>query len=1228
MTKTALHAKALRKSVPFCNSSVHRRATCNTTITAGDNIARGRGGITKTLLVMKLTAFLLTVAALNVSAKVSSQDVSFSGKKVALATVFSSVEAQTGFVFLYTDAVLSAARPVSISVDKEPLFSFLERIFKDQPLTYTIDGKNIAVAVTKKYYTHVDHVFNNISPSQFITGKVVDSLGNPLAGASIITQGKKSADSKKNISTTTLSDGSFSITAIEGDVLLVSYVGYETWSVIVTPSLLSSSDSIVITLRPSVSKLEDVTVTVFSTGYQNIPKERATGSFDFIDNKLINRTVASDFLSRIENLSPGILINHGDAASTDKFLIRGRSTIFANAQPLIVLDNFPYDGDLNSINPNNIENISILKDAAAASIWGARAANGVIVITTKQGKTLQPRLELVSNATWKKSPNLYNVRTISPADFIEAEKSLFVSGYYETDEFYNSLNYGHPPFTPVIELLRAKRDGLISEEEAETKINSYKQHDVRDDISRYLYQSSLNQQYAINLSGKNAGLNYFLSAGYDKSLGLLAGQHSGRLSLLSRNNIKINKWISAEAAMQYTQGTQYVNGNQGYQFNSYATKYFYPYAQFTNADGSPAYLDMHYNKQFTDTAGRGKLMNWKYSPIRDLHEQVYTVATRDLMTSTGLSFTITPNLSADIKYRYEYQEAAIYNLYTDSSFYARNTINNFTQIDFASGAMAYPIPKGGIEYNGTDRINSHQGRAQLNFHKRWDIHDVSAIAGYEIKHMVTTNSNTGYSYGIDKSISQLNNALDYVTWFKQYSNVYSDMPINAGGSLAKYVDNYLSYYANGAWTLKDRYILSGSFRKDEANLFGVATNLKGNPLWSAGAAWLLSEESFFHANWISLLKFRGTIGYSGNVSRSVSAVSTISIRPSSSSTYLPYAEILNPPNDNLRWEKVRMINLGVDFEILNHRIAGSAEYYLKKARDLLGATPVDPTLGISSSNNPSFFGNLASMKGHGLDLQINTQNIRGKLQWNTTLNFSYTTSHVTKYLMPVASSAGPYINSSISPLVGKPLFELFSYPWAGLDANNGDPLGYFDSKPSSDYTSIFNYVPLDSVTDNGNRQPLLYGAIRNTIGWKRLSLSFTISYKFKYYFRRSSVIYSSFSNWSAHADYAKRWQQPGDEKITTVPSYVFPMNSQREQFYMYSSALVEKADNIRLEDINLSYDIDRLSLKKLPFDRIRIFLLATGLGPIWKANKQGIDPYYDNTPLERPAFSAGVNLTL
>lgn len=238
-----------------------------------------------------------------------------------------------------------------------------------------------------------------------------------------------------------------------------------------------------------------------TTGYQNLPRERATGSFSRVDSSLLQRRISTDVLGRLEDNVPGLAFNRSAMAGgvNNPISIRGRSTLFANANPLILLDNFPYEGDVSAINPNDVESVTVLKDAAAASIWGARAGNGVIVITTRKGKRNQaPTVSLTSNITISDKPDLYAQPRISTADHIELEKTLFARNFFSSDE--TSAN--HPALSPVTELLIAQRDGHLSAAQAQQQIEALKGRDLRDDYSRYLYRKSVNQQYALQVNGR------------------------------------------------------------------------------------------------------------------------------------------------------------------------------------------------------------------------------------------------------------------------------------------------------------------------------------------------------------------------------------------------------------------------------------------------------------------------------------------------------------------------------------------------------------------------------------------------------------------------------------------------------------------------------------------------------------------------------------------------------
>ncbi|MHB1921120.1 MAG: SusC/RagA family TonB-linked outer membrane protein [Chitinophagaceae bacterium] len=1053
-----------------------------------------------------------------------------------------------------------------------------------------------------------------------IHGTVVSANGEiPLPGVTLYLQHEKKAfltDDNGNFT--------FQLTS-PSDTLLISNIGFHSLQLGVNRNLHLP---LKIELHPKANQLAELKV---STGYQDIPRERATGSFDFIDNHLINRSVSPNIINRIENLTPGVLFNHGDAATTDPLLIRGRGTLFSNAAPLIVVDNFPYDGDISNINPSDVESITILKDAAAASIWGARAGNGVIVITTKKGKLGPPEISYQSNITVGEEPNLYSLSTISSSDYINLEQQLFSQGYYHMDELYNQFNFGHPPFTPVVNLLIAQRDGLISSGQATAEIEGFKKFDVRKDLEKYFYRNSLEQEHSLNISGANRHLNYYFSAGYDRGLTNLVGASNDRVTLKSRNSFQLTSKLQVQASLSYTSNTQQNGNNPGYNIMSLSGKKLYPYAQLADAQGQPLPVNLNYQTAFMQSAQQNGLLNWQFKPLADINNEINKTSISDYLMNVGINYQIFPSMKAEVKYQFENSISTGSDYHNDSSYYARDLINGLTQVDPNTGLLSYPIPLGGIMQIDNSEIISHQGRFQLNEHHIWNAQsEFTAIAGMEIKSL-TTRGFGDLLYGYEPDRSTINTYVNYTTPYPQYANPFQSSFVTNGQSISLTTDRFLSYYGNAAYTYKDRYTLSGSAREDEANLFGVKTNQKGTPLWSAGVSWNISREAFFHISWLPYLHARITYGYNGNFSRITSALTTATYY-TAILTPLNSGFVQNPPNDQLRWEQVRMENFGLDFATIHERFSGSLEYYRKKSTDLLGQAPLDPTLGLSDAYGSSFFyGNVASMSGSGIDLNLNSHILDGAFKWQAHFIFSNAQSKVTKYLMPLASSGSAYLPIGaffINPVLGKPVFSVFSFPWAGLNPTNGNPQGIYHGKASTDYAGMANNIPLDSMVYNGPVQPVDFGAFRNTFLWKGFSLSVNISFKAGYYFRMPSVVYSSlFSTWTGSGDYAKRWQKPGDEKTTHVPSMVYPNDPNRDLFYQNSQVLVEKGDNIRLEDITLSYLLSHQQWEKLPFQTIRLYLYAANLGLIWAANKEGLDPYYVNSPEAGKKISFGVHIT-
>lgn len=1024
------------------------------------------------------------------------------------------------------------------------------------------------------------------SAQNTLDGKLSSAAtGQPLSGATARFKSRPDG-------VTTGTDGLFSLsTPLGRDSLLISAAGYAPKTIEVA---LPLGHRLAITLVPLPNQLSEVTIV--STGYQELPKERATGSFAQLDNRLLNRSVSPDIISRLAGTVPGLIFNTTGTKPTNQtqISIRGQSTLVAKADPLIVLDNYPYDGDISSINPNDVESVTVLKDAAAASIWGARAGNGVIVITTKKGRFNQPaRVSFNSNLTFGGRPDLFYTPQMATADYIDEEKALFAKGFYNSTE----KSTARTALSPVVELLIAKRDGKLAAADADAQIEALKSYDVRRDIAKYLYRPSLNQQYAVSLSGGTKDQRYYVSAGYDQDRASAAGNSYNRVTVSANHTYDLlGKKLRLATGLFIANTTAPQNAVAISSLNYAAGKPLYPYARLADGQGNPLSLTHTYRNSFLQTAQQQGLLDWAYTPLNELRSNDQQNSTSEYRLSLGLNYRLLPGLTAGLQYMYDRTSTAFRNLQSPDSWYTRDQINRLTTVN-ADGSLTRPVPLGGILDQRSSLADTHNLRAQLDYSHTWAHGELAAIAGSELRDIHTTGgSNRLYGYD-DAHATAV--AVDYISNFTSYvtptSRANKILNNDAASDLA---DRYLSWFANAAYTYQGKYTLSASARLDQSNLFGVATNQKGVPLYSIGGAWKLSDEGFYKAGWLPYLKLRATYGYNGNIYKTLSAYTTAQYSSATGSPFgLAYAAIQNPPNPELRWERIRNINFGIDFETAKSVLSGSLEYYLKKGLDLIGNTPFAPQTGITL-----FTGNTASTSGNGIDLALNSRNIDRRFKWYTTFLFSYSNDRVTRYLLNSTNTARDYLSSAYSliPTVGKPIYAVYSYPWAGLDPKTGDPQGYLNGKASKDYAGIIAASTPSNITYNGPARPVAYGALRNTFTYGQLSVSANITYKLGYYARRESVNYNSvLSGTGGHGDYGLRWQQPGDEARTQVPSQPASTNSNRDSFYAYSSQLVEKGDNIRLQDIRLSYDFTR---------SVQLYIYAANLGILWKATHSKLDP--------------------
>ncbi len=1031
----------------------------------------------------------------------------------------------------------------------------------------------------------------------------------PLEGASVKLPNGREVTTDRN--------GKFLLAAPAGSFsLIVSYVGYITDTLAIN---LPITAPLVISLDPSTEFMREVVV---STGYQSLPRERSTGSFSHIDNETFNQQVTTDVMSRLEAVAGAYVVDRrGERAARP--LIRGLGTLNGPTEPLVILDNFPYDGDINNINPNDVEDISILKDAAAASIWGARAANGVIVIRTKQGNYNQSlKIGVQANTTIENKANLGYIPQMSSSDFIDVERFLYQHGFYTGRINQNT----RPALSPVVELLIKREDANPAEMAAiDAQMDGWRGLDVRNDFKRYVYQPSVNQQYALSVEGGADRLAWTATAGFDHNKDNLDGGYQ-RLNLRLQNRYKPVDWLEISTGLRYTL-SQTKRGREGFG-NVTVINSLYPYAQFADEYGNPLPLTKNLRQAFIDeTNGAGQLLDWSYYPLDDYKHTDNTTALSDLLATTQLNFRITHWLGAEVEYQYERQDNNGRVLHGIGSFFTRDLINRYSQID-GSGDVQRHIPVGEILDLSNNQLNSHQARGKLNVNHGWGNHQITAIGGSEIRH-AGTQSNRHRTYGYNDDILTFG-AVDYLNPYPLYHSGSPTFIPRADG-FGRQTTRFISMFANGAYEYDSRYTLSISGRRDASNLFGLATNDQWNLFWSLGGAWNVSNESFYNVSWLQNLRLRATYGKSGNIDPSMVATTTMAYVTMDPYTLTPWARFANYYNPDLTWETSAMTNIGIDFGLFGRRINGSIEYYHKSGTDLFGRAVVDYTGGVGRTITK----NASSMVGNGIDLELNSVNIDAAVKWQSNIRFSHYQDKVTSNI-PATTTVSSIVaadggTTGVLAVEGKPVNALFSYRWAGLDSETGDPLGYLNGELSNDYNALRgNTQTINDIVYHGSTIPTWFGSLGNSVSYKQFSLAFSLVYKFGHYYRRPSVRYwDLFNNWNfAHSDFSRRWQQPGDELTTNVPSMGYPANSSRDLFYTGSEVLVERGDHIRLQFLQVSYSLP--FFRKTRISSAQIFFNANNVGVLWQANKSGLDPDFVglNTLVVPTSYSFGIRFSM
>ncbi|HYF29814.1 MAG TPA: SusC/RagA family TonB-linked outer membrane protein [Chitinophagaceae bacterium] len=1122
--------------------------------------------------------------------------VSLSEKNTDLSKVLKKIKQQTGYSYFGPAPLLRTAQKVTIDVKDGQLIDVLDRIFQSQPFTYMLVGTTIVLKERERDDPKKPVSSQAPSGNLDISGSVVNEKGEPADRVSVNIKGTKRT-------TVTDANGEFLFKKVPVDAVLVfTSVNTQPHEVNV-----NGQANLAVNLKTQVDALQDVTLT-FNTGYQTMKANEATGSVVVVTKEQLDQRVATNIIDKLEGITNGLVFNKDALTGENKLRIRGESTINGYQSPLIVVDGFPYDGDINNINPNDVENIYVLKDAAAASIWGVQAGNGVIVITTRRGKLNQPaRYEFSANFTIADKPDLFYAPRMAPSEWIDLEIDLFQRGNYNAA--LNDVN--KRAVSPVVEILNSRKLGQISAADSSSMINALRSNDLRNEMLEHLYRKQFNQQYQFNISGGNNRMSYYFSTGYDRRQSNIVGNNDSRMTLNSQTTYLLFKGMELRAGLSYTESNGVTNGISNIPNSQ-------PYMRLIGDNGLELAIPQH-RQMFEDTISNRGFPDWKYYPLQEKKNNDRTSRSHNTRLLTGLKYSILRGLNLDFSYQYNRTFTRQRRLTGANSYFVRDRMNTFAILNnglyagsnFPAGAL--------LDIDNSDLV-SHYGRLSLQYNRAWIAHAIAAIAGIDVRETRTEGSgNQLYGYSEENGTFATPNLFTQYPTYPSGSARTLDALANGVYSTGT-INRFRTYFTNIAYTLKQRYTVSTSVRFDGTNYFGVKTNDKTLPLWSTGAKWDISKESFYRFKLLPTLSLRVTYGYQGNLDQNRSAYATIRMYSGAGFTGLPYAAIVNIPNPELRWEKTGQLNFALDFATAKNRISGSLQYFRKKGKDLIGEELIDPTTGVTI-----LFGNFSQMRTDGADIALTIKNIDRELDWNTTINFNYATDKIIRYTGPVGGHVTAF--SFPVPIVGKPLYSLFSYRWAGLDPSDGGPRIYVADTINKRYSSS-GAIKVSDLEYSGRYNPPITGSVINHFRWKGISLGFNIMYKLGHYFRRSSVNYSALigTGWPAsHSDYSLRWRQPGDEVHTNVPSIAYTGSLSRDDYYRFSNVLVEKADHIRLQFVNLSYSFPKQMLRSFSFQALQVYFYANNLGILWRASDQDIDPDYPYMPYPpQRSYSFGI----
>ena len=1161
---------------------------------------------------------LLILLCLGFSVPVWAQTIRIDVRGESLQSVLRSISDQSEYKFAFNSRSIDTSVKVSAKVASDSIDEVMTAVLQGIPIGYSVVGKQIALFAREE----TESAPAEVKPLK-VSGIVTDEEGAPLEGAGVFVKGGSAG-------TVTNAEGRWSLEVPgAGSVLVVSYIGMDEMEVTV-----GNRTNLVLVMKTSTEFLNQVVV----TGYQTLSRERSAGSFASVSGSAVRdqANIHGNVLRSLEGSAAGL--NVTETADGVTYLIRGVSSINSKQEPLFIVDGVAMTREQmeKMVNPNDVESINFLKDATAASIWGAQAANGVIVVTTRKGKAGDLKICYNGSFTFKGKPDYSYMDMMTSEEFIQTAIEVFDPQTYKWSDVQNNT-YGtgndYRIILPHEYPLYQYYLGEISIDQRDAALSALAGTNGRKEYEKYFMSNAYLMNHSVSFSGGSEKSNFYVSLENQRTQGT-GKDIEDEYRLFFRDGLKLSDRVNLDisAHLFYSSSRSYLS--------SYDQRSSLPYMSYYDADGKELSLTNYIMSEAYRESVEGITgISLAYYPVSDFLSNTAVSKTLGANANAGLTVRIADWLSYEGRFQYSLTNGTSESFLTPSSFGVRLERAQGTDMN----GVQYLPSSGGHYTFASSSMSSYTVRNQLNLDRNLGkdgIHRLTGVAGVEFSSR-RSGSNSTFMRGYDMQTMQY---IFYDDYYLSRTGVKNPaLPSFAAASTNTFDPNsysqsdmeyrFVSMYANGAYTLKDKYSFNASVRVDQSNLFGSDPSVQFKPIWSAGAIWNLSKEDFMKgtSSWLNRLNLRASFGYAGNSPDPGQGGPYNILSSVSSANYSRFGlgyVVATPANDKLSWEKTRIINFGIDWAVLGNRLSGSIDLYDKNTTNMLGQAPVDPTTGFTT-----VLSNIGSMTNKGVEFTINSVNTQvGDFEWMTSFNFTYNRNKlVDMYVEPPKS---PYRMIEYTYWKGYPYGTVFAYKWAGLDSADGMPRVY--DSAGNIVRSITAIDTEDAVSYMGSTIPPVFGSLSNTLQWGDWDLSFTFIYNMGHVLRND--VNNTFSyrlDKNLHNDFSKRWKQPGDEARTNVPAYYSLKNTSINEsdvllLYRYADVNVLSASYIKLREVSLGYQIPESACKAVGVKSANARVQVSNLATI-AFNGEGIDPeafYFAGSRADRfrPFVSASLNV--